>query len=70
MPPGHAPLQTLQEIPTIGETLPGATINAATLTHLDILLIVQFYNDNFEIQLGDTVPIRSQKIENWLTMDI
>jgi hypothetical protein len=68
-PPGFAPLVALQVIPALGATI-APNINTSGLTHQTILQLVQFYNDHFGIQLGDMVPIRSQKIVNWLTTDI
>ena len=45
-------------------------INTHGLTHQDILRSVQFYNYDFGIQPGETVPVRTKKIENWLTVDV
>jgi hypothetical protein len=56
-------------VPAVG-TVFSPTIETHNLSHQIILRIVQYYNQNFDIQPGDTVPIRSQKIANWLRSEI
>ncbi|KAF8240781.1 hypothetical protein L208DRAFT_1230424, partial [Tricholoma matsutake] len=67
--PNAAPMAPLLPIPAIGATF-APTINIHTLNHHAILQLIQFYNQSFGIQICDTVPVRSQKIANWLTTDI
>jgi hypothetical protein len=43
------------------------TIDVQTLNHAPILSLIRFYNEDFGITLQDTVPIRTQKVTNWLT---
>ena len=63
------PLAPLAAAPAVG-TVFSPTIETHNLSHQIILRIVQYYNQNFDIQPGDTVPIRSQKIANWLRSEI
>ena len=63
------PLAPLAVAPAVGTTF-SPTIETHNLNHPTVLRIIQFYNQNFEIQPGDTVPIRAQKIVNWLTSEI
>ncbi|KAJ7501372.1 hypothetical protein B0H11DRAFT_2373528 [Mycena galericulata] len=44
-----------------------ATIDTHGMNHGMILGLIRFYNEDFGIVPGDTVPTRSQKITNWLT---
>jgi hypothetical protein len=67
--PNQNLLAPLAAPPAVG-TVFTPTIETHTLTHQIILRIVQFYNQDFGIQLGDTIAIRSQKIMNWLRSDI
>lgn len=64
----HA-LAPLAEAPALGFVF-SPTIKTHNLSHQIILRIVQYYNQNFDIQPGDTIPIRSQKIANWLRSEI
>jgi hypothetical protein len=59
------PLAPLAAVPAVG-TVFSPVIDTYNLTHQMILRIVQYYNQNFDIQPADTIPIRSQKIANWL----
>jgi hypothetical protein len=65
----QVPLAPLAVAPAVG-TIFSRTIEAYNLNHMAVLRIIQFYNQNFDIQPGDTVPIRVQKIVNWLTSEI
>jgi hypothetical protein len=65
----HPPLAPLAATPVVG-TIFSQTIETHNLSHQIILRIVQYYNQDFDIQPGDTVPIRSQKIANWLRSEI
>jgi hypothetical protein len=66
-PQGVVPLAALPVVPPLGATI-GPNING--FTHAHIPHLVQFYNDSFGIQLGDTVPARRQQIQNWLTRNL
>jgi len=46
------------------------TIDTHNLNHQVVLRMVQYYNQNFDIQAGDIMPVRSQKVANWLTSNI
>ena len=63
------PLAPLAVAPAVG-TIFSPTIETHNLNHPTVLRIIQFYNQNFDIWPGDTIPIRAQKIVNWLTSDI
>lgn len=63
------PLAPLAAAPVVG-TVFSPTIETYNLTHQTILRIVQYYNQHFDIQPADTMPIRSQKIANWLRSGI
>jgi len=63
------PLAPLAVAPAVG-TIFSPTIETHNLNHPTILHIIQFYNQNFNIQPGNTVPIHVQKIVNWLTSEI
>ena len=69
LPLDTATLVALQAVPAIG-TVVAPTINTPILMLQAILHMVQFYNYEFGIQPGDTVPIRSRKVANWLTVVI
>jgi hypothetical protein len=62
-------LAPLAVAPAVG-TILFPTIETHNLNHPTILRIAQYYNQHFDIQPGDTVPVRSQKIANWLTSEI
>ena len=62
LPLDTAALVALQAVPAIG-TVVAPTINTPILMLQAILHMVQFYNYEFGIQPGDTVPIRSHKVE-------
>jgi hypothetical protein len=62
-------LAPLAVAPIVG-TIFSPTIETHNLNHPTVLRIIQFYNQNFDIQPGDTIPIRAQKIVNWLTSEI
>ena len=53
-------------MPPVVGTVFSLMIETHIINHLTILRIVQHYNQDFGIQPGDTVTIRSQKIANWL----
>jgi len=69
LPHNQHPLVPLAAAPATG-TVFSLTIDTHNLTHPIILRLVQYYNQTFNIQPGDTMPIRSQKITNWLTSQI
>jgi len=63
------PIAPLAVAPAVG-TIFSPTIETHNLSHPTVLRIVQYYNQTFDIQPGDTVAIRSQKIANWLRSEI
>ena len=63
------PVAPLAVAPAVG-TILSPTMETHNLNHPTILRIAQYYNQHFDIQPGDTVPVRSQKMTNWLTSDI
>jgi hypothetical protein len=68
LPQNQNQLPPLAPVPAVGSVY-SPTIDISNLGHQLILRLVQYYNENFDIQLGDTVPTRSQKVLNWLTSD-
>ena len=63
------PLAILQVAPAVGTAI-GATINPNGLTHLGILQLIQFYNENFGILPGELIGARIQRVSTWLTKDV
>ncbi|KAJ7919755.1 hypothetical protein B0H13DRAFT_1868169 [Mycena leptocephala] len=62
---GNAVMPGLQGNPAVGAVF-SPTIDVHALTHAGILSLIRFYNEDFGITLQDTVPIRAQKVTNWL----
>jgi hypothetical protein len=58
----------LPQPPVVG-TVYSPTIEPHSLTHQAILNLIRFYNEDFDIALGDPIAARSQKVRQWLTSD-
>ncbi|KAM6492289.1 hypothetical protein JOM56_012013 [Amanita muscaria] len=61
-----AQLTALPQPPIVGAVYAPRTINTDNFTHQTILTLVQFYNEDFNILVGDDVAVRSHKIREWL----
>ena len=66
MPHGMQPPMQPADPPQVG-TVP-APFNdlPSTYTHANILNLVVFYNDDFDIQAGDSITTRQDKLRLWL----
>ncbi|KAJ7016925.1 hypothetical protein C8F04DRAFT_1158877 [Mycena alexandri] len=64
--PANVVVPALQGNSVVGAAF-NPTIDVHTLNHAPILSLIRFYNEDFGITLQDTVPIRVQKVTNWLT---
>ncbi|KAJ7501037.1 hypothetical protein B0H11DRAFT_1993426 [Mycena galericulata] len=63
--PANVPVPPLQGNAVVGAVF-NATIDVRALNHAMILSLIRFYNEDFGITVPDTVPVRSQKVTNWL----
>ena len=45
----------------------GAVIDLRGLTDAFVLDLIRYYNDDFEIAVGDDLFLRAQKLRHWLT---
>ena len=64
--PVNVPVPAANPNATVG-TCYSATIDVHGMDHAMILGMIRFHNEDFGIIVQDTVPMRSQKIANWLT---
>ena len=53
--------------PVVGTAYHNDIIETHNLTHNAIQQMICFYNESFDIEVGDTIAARSQKIRQWLT---
>lgn len=76
MPAGIAAPAAPAVLPAVGATpalasaggiFPDTFNDLGSLTHLDILVLVQFYNDTMGIMPGDTLPVRRNKLREFIT---
>lgn len=54
------------EVPQVGDLPPNFHVDVTVYQHVDILRMVNFYNDTFGIALGDLLPARIDKFRNFL----
>jgi hypothetical protein len=66
-PNNTAHLAALPERPVGGVYAP--TIETHNITHQTILNLIHFYNEDFDIEQGDHIGPRAQKVRQWLITD-
>ncbi|KAH9967766.1 hypothetical protein BGW80DRAFT_677567 [Lactifluus volemus] len=62
----HNALVALDPVPAIGALPPNFNYNISTYTHMTILWLIQFYNEDFQIVQGDPIHLRVEKFHSFL----
>ena len=60
-------LVPLDPIPAVGDIPPNFNHNLPSYNHTDILRLIIFYNDDFGIVQGDTVPSQIDSFRRFLS---
>ncbi|ESK83661.1 kid repeat protein [Moniliophthora roreri MCA 2997] len=62
------PHAALNPAPNVGDVHPLNPRNVGSLTHVDIINLIIFYNEDFGIVPGDDLESRREKVRAWLTL--